>query len=424
MVIALSDNVIIAIDRIILSHYSLGALDAVTLSSQFIEVLQYIIWAVTSMTELFIAKLTSSDQKKEMGKPCWQMIYLSIGIIPIIFLLGQYAGPFLLADKYQALGLPYYDVMIYTVPLIGVITALSGFFVGQGKVKIIFYLSILSNVINIGLDFILIFGIKNFIPAMGPKGAAISALISLSIQAIWLFTIFINKTHRFHYNTMAFRFNAHYFLKSLKIGLPAAFGHTSDMVGWLMIMIILSKLNAETFTLISIGNTLYLMFAFFIDGLFRALSTIVSNHLASKRSNAIARSIRSSIKLLAVAMLIIAIPMLCFPDSMLQLFNLKRNFINWHHELTFNFMFIWLFLALNGLLWLFYAVLTGYQQTKFLMVVNIASMWLIAILPIYLITTYATLNEQHIWPLINLYVLVASIAVIVRYRQIYLKNIN
>jgi Na+-driven multidrug efflux pump len=87
-------------------------------------------------------------------------------------------------------------------------------------------------------------------------------------------------------------------------------------------------------------------------------------------------------------------------------------------------MFIWLFLALNGLLWLFYAVLTGYQQTKFLMVVNIASMWLIAILPIYLITKYAMLNVQYIWPLINLYVLVASIAVIVRYRQIYTQSIS
>lgn len=422
MVIALSDNIIIALDRIILSHYSLAALNSVTLSSQFITVLQYIIWAVTGMTELFIAKLSSFNQKKEMATPCWQMIYLSLSTIPLIFLLAQYTGSFLLKDNYRTLGMPYYQIMIYSVPLIGIITTLSGFFVGQGKMKAIFYLSIFSNLINVCLDFTLIFGVKNIIPAMGPKGAAISGIISLSIQALWLFAIFVNKTHRTQYNTIAFGFNIQYFLKSLRLGLPIAFGHTSDMLGWLVLMLILSNTSTEIFTLISVGSTLYLIFAFFVDGLYRALSTIVSNHIASKRPQAIFNAIGSSIKLLAVALIIIAIPLIFFPNALLQLFNLKHNAASWHSILTLNFVFIWLFLGLNGLLWIFCAALTAYHDTKFLMVINISTLWLITIMPIYLLAKHASPNLQYIWPIINAYVVVASAAVMIRYYQMYTKN--
>ena len=85
IMVSLSENLMIFFDRIILAHYSLVSLNAVTLASQAVEIFQFGLWALVSMSELFVAACYARNQLKEMAKPCWQMIYLSLFSLPIVF---------------------------------------------------------------------------------------------------------------------------------------------------------------------------------------------------------------------------------------------------------------------------------------------------------------------------------------------------
>lgn len=416
MVISFSDNIMIFFDRIILSHYSLTALNATTLASQAVEVFQYAIWAIAGMTEIFVARLYANKKYKVMAIPCWQMIYLALMSLPVVILISHLTGKLILHGIYQTLGLPYYMIMMYSVPLVGIVTALAGFHIGQGKMKLVLYSTMTINIINLVLDFILIFGIHNSIPAMGPAGAALSAVISLFIQAVWLFIIFLNKKNRDQFQTYLWDFNKKYFIKAIKAGLPLATSHISELFGWFVLIKIISGTNIKNFTIISVGSTLYLIFSFLSDGIYRALSTLISHHLGAENHQLlIRRSIILGLALLLTILLITAIPVVFFPNLILHLFNLKGHLLNWQHDLSIGLLFSWIFFMLNGVFWIYGAFFTAKNNTKFIMLVCTFSMWLFTILPVYLIVRFSSLAPELIWPLVDVYMFMSAAAIITRY---------
>jgi MATE family multidrug resistance protein len=367
------------------------------------------------MCEIFVASLYVQNSLKELAKPCWQMVYLSLFTLPLIILLSHYTGTLVLTPTYQSAGLSYYKISLYSIPLIGIITSICGFFVGQGKVKLVLCSTLTINVINLGLDFILIFGISGYIPALGAEGAALSAVISLSIQALWLITIFLNKKHRSIYNTHDMRFNFSYFKKSLRVGAPIALNHACEILGWLIIIRLIAQTGLKNFTLISIGSTIYLVYAFINDGLSRTLGTIISNHLSAKNFLSISKSLNHGTALLLLFIMLLAIPMLIEPNIIIHLFNLKNYAQAWHHDIKISFIFIWLYFLFAGLYWVYASTLIATQHTKFIMIGNLLSIWILSVLPFYILTNYYTLPSFLIWPIMCLYVFISCISIFIYY---------
>lgn len=423
IIVSLSENIMIFFDRIILSHYSLVSLNAATLASQAVEIFQYGLWAITGMCEIFVAGLVAQQALQELAKPCWQMIYLSVFTLPFIIILSHLAGQWVLPTEYQAAGLGYYQVLIFTVPLIGMIAALAGFFVGQGKIKLIVYSTITINLINLVLDFILIFGIKNHVPAMGASGAAISAVISLFIQVTWLFLIYLNKENRLQFNTSHINFSYHYFKKCIKVGWPISASHACEMFAWLLIIKMIATTGIKNFTIISVGSTLYLIYALLNDGLYRSLSTIISHHFGAKNFSAVRITLYKGFGLLFVFLFILAIPVIFFPNSIIHLFNLKHHAASWHHDIKMSLGFIWLYFLLLGMYWIFAALLTAKHRTKFIMLGNILSIWLATTLPFYLIIHFNKLKSEFIWPLMCTYVFIGCLSIFIYYKKKF-KQLN
>lgn len=415
IIISLSENLMIFFDRIILAHYSLFSLNAVTLASQAIEVFQFGIWAIVGMSELFVARSYARNQLTAMATPCWQMIYFSLLCVPVIFVITQYTGKLILPHQFQFAGLGYYTIAMYTVPLFGLITALSAFFVGQGKVKLVVCTTIVINMINLVLDFIFIFGIHGIVPALGGEGAALSAVISLAIQVLWLFLSFMSKYNRTHYHTHIAKFNSGYFAKCIKVGLPVALSHACEMMALVFVIRIVADTNIKNFTIISIGTTLCLVYAVITDGLSRSLGTIVSNHLSAHNLKSISKTLRRGIGLLLAFLFVVAAIMFVEPHLILRLFNLNRFAMHWQHDIKISFIFIWLYFLFSGLYWIYAAVLTANHRTKVIMVTNILCIWLLTALPIYLLAVNNKLTAFLIWPLICGYVVFGFISIYVYY---------
>tara|TARA_R110000868_G_scaffold410505_4_gene698891 strand:- start:140686 stop:142050 length:1365 start_codon:yes stop_codon:yes gene_type:complete len=416
IIVTLSDNIMIFIDRVLLAHYSLTSFNAVTLASQAIEIFQYAMWAIAGLTEMFVAKSHARRDLSKMARPCWQMIYLSVLSLPIMILLSQYSGGLILHGEYQVAAQSYYSLMMYSIPLMGMVAALSGFFIGRGKLKLVLLSTIVINVINLTLDIVLIFGIPHYLSPMGATGAAISALISLSLQVICLFWIFLSRENRKKYHTGHYYFHKQSFINMLKVGSPIAAGHAGEMFGWLVLIKIFANDNPESFTIISIGSTLYLVFAFFIDGLYRALSTIIGHQITAGYLHSLHKTLRNAMIALFAMLMLIAIPFIIKPNIVFSLFNLSKHLDYWHHNLSISLVFIWVYFMLSGIFWVFASLLTAKHDTKFMMAVNTIGMWLLTIAPIYLLVKYATLSTTLIWPIIDIYMLTACVAVIFRYK--------
>lgn len=415
IMISLSENIMIFFDRIILAHYSLESLNAVTLASQAVEIFDYGLWAITSTSEIFVAASYARNQLKRMAIPCWQMIFLSLFMIPVVFIFGNYTGHWILPVAFQAAGLTYYKIVIYGVPLIGIVTAFSAFFVGQGKVKIVLLSTIVVSVINLVLDFVFIFGVGTIIPAMGATGAALSEVISLLIQVIWLFMVYLNKYNRSTYGTHILYFNYKFFSRILKVGVPVSLSHVCELVAWLFIIKMIAKTGMKNFTIISVGSTLYLIYAIIIDGLSRSVSTIISNHISAQNFISISKTLHSGVRFLLSFLMILAVLMLVYPNVIMRMFNLNQYAMHWQHDIKLSFVFILLYFTFSGMYWIYAAVLTATRNTRFIMISNILSIWVLTVLPIYILVQNDLLLAAYIWPIMCAYVLFGFITIYVYY---------
>src|SRR5437016_5655252 len=83
MLTALSGSLMIFVDRLILSHYSTEAMNAVATIGTTCMIFIYGAIGISSIAEVFVGQYNGSKQKSKMGEPAWQMIWFSLMTYPV-----------------------------------------------------------------------------------------------------------------------------------------------------------------------------------------------------------------------------------------------------------------------------------------------------------------------------------------------------
>ncbi len=165
-------------------------------------------------------------------------------IISIVLYAISFAFPYMGQDEsVWKLALPYFYTLVASLlPLIVFFTN-KQFAEGIGNTKKAMYVTISSNIINLILNYLLIFGKFGF-PEMGLLGAGIATLISRIYMAIVFVYIFkYGNTFSDYYSSLKFRFiNSASVKKLFSVGMPIsiqlllevlAFALSGIMAGWL-----------------------------------------------------------------------------------------------------------------------------------------------------------------------------------------------
>ena len=100
---------------------------------------------------------------------------------PLMYLMDQ-------PDEVVALAIPYLDLVAFSLITLIIFQALKQFSEGLSRTKYPMYATILANVINIVLNYLLIFGALGF-PRLGIVGAAIGTLVSRVGMVVFLWLL-------------------------------------------------------------------------------------------------------------------------------------------------------------------------------------------------------------------------------------------
>ena len=164
------------------------------------------------------------------------LFLLFFGLSPFIKYLQQ-------PEEVVRLAVPYVNVLFLSMVPLMVFQAFKQFAEGLSLTKQSMYISIFANLVNVGLNYVLIFGKLGF-PAMGLMGAAWSTLFSRILMAILmggyilLFPKFLKYWHFFRRKNLSW---AHW-SRMFKLGLPislqmifemGAFSFSAVMIGWM-----------------------------------------------------------------------------------------------------------------------------------------------------------------------------------------------
>ncbi len=387
MMSELSIMLMLFVDRLLLAKYSQEAFNAAVSASTLGWAFVFGWLILTNISEVFVAQNNGAKRYDKIGSPVWQMIWLSLASLLFFVPLCLWGGDLFygLSDSYS-LQKKYLHWMLIFGPSFPLYGALTGFFVGRGKVLVITWLSIIANVINASLDVLLIFGVEGWIPPLGVTGAAIATSGSQIFQALVLAAIFLAPANRTRFNTWNYKFNWDLFKKCIRIGGPMALFGTFEILGWAVYYLIMTWAGTSYITIAGICQSLVILFFFFGEGVGKGVSTIAGNFIGAKKSDSIYKTVRSGFKLHLLFFTLLLIGFYFFADDLAAQFvnvpeeSLSPQFLR---SLQVCVYFVLLYLLFEWLRLLYMGVLTAAGDTFFLLIAGATSIWLFLVVPVY-----------------------------------------
>ena len=215
------------VDNIMVGQLGSAELAAVSLGNSFFFVAMSLgIGFSTAITPL-VAEADSENNFKK-GKSAFKhglflCIVLSLLLYGIILLAKPLMYFMKQPEEVVILAMPYLNIIaISLIPLI-VFQGFKQFSDGLSLTKHAMYATIIANILNVGLNYLLIFGTFGF-PKMGIIGAGVGTLVSrvAMIVLIWVLLKNTKKSRAFVTHIKLFVLQSNMLKKIINLGLPSA----------------------------------------------------------------------------------------------------------------------------------------------------------------------------------------------------------
>lgn len=415
-----SVNLMIFMDRFILAKCDVEAMNSVVIADLVFNLFQLGAIEIASISEIFVGQYNGARKYQHIGKIVWQAIWFSLASTLFFVPLALFGGSYLLPAEHLTEGLPFFKCITLFGPMFPFHAALAAFFTGQGRAKLVMMVTLLSNLLNALLDFILIFGVSDWIPALGASGAAMATGIAQTVQVLFLLLVFLQRHYRETYGTGNWRFNRKVFWQIFQVGYLKAALSMTGLVAWSVLSQIVARMSHIHLTVFSIGDSFYTLFAFSFWGIQRGVTTVVANYLGAERDELVRFCLKSAIKIVLVVAILFSAPLFGFSEILVkQFFSHQSTLIN---EELLNYSsqtlwWMWVYFTLDAIAWVISGVLTAANDIKYVVFLNAFSIWVFLVIPNYFCLVYLDSSPVTVWMFCALAASFNVIGFYLRYRS-------
>jgi len=230
------------VDRFMVSRLGTNALAAI-LPAGFVSFLpaSFTIGIMTSVTT-FVSQSLGRGEKKDCSNYCWQAIYMGLAYFAVVMAIMWPTAPWI----FKAMGpdepavvnmeVIYFRIMLYAQVLAVFTWSSSQFFMGIHRPIVTMYAALCGQVVNIVVNYVLIFGKLGF-PAMGIAGAAWGTFIGVAVETGIKMTMFLSGDINSNFkSSQTFNIDVPKMKDLLKVGFPAGFGLMVNVALWGMVL--------------------------------------------------------------------------------------------------------------------------------------------------------------------------------------------
>jgi MATE family multidrug resistance protein len=405
----MSTTLMMFVDRLFLSNYSLEALGAAVNAGTIAWGIVFGFQIFAEMSQVVIAQYRGAGKEDKLSYPVWQMLWI-VAFSGIFFIPMAVFGSkaFFVAGSLQS---EYFMWFILFGPAFGLIGAGSAYFIGRGENHIITITAVVGNIMNLVLDYFMIFGVEGLFAPMGVKGAAIATGIGISVQGALLLILFLRRTN---YKVLPFDFEE---LKPcLRVGISPSISRSVEIIGWGMFFSIMAKAGDVHLIVTSVCHSLLPLFACMGIGLQKAVSTITGNWIGAGKMDQIPKLVQKASIVLSLYMAAVALLLYLFPDLLIQLFQNKKLDVELHELLRTGFMLSVAYLFFGGIRSIVTGVLSAAGDAWFIMILGILSIWLFLLAPVYYFVILNSKSVTFAQSLLLSYGAIGSLIYLTRYR--------
>ena len=400
------------IDRVFLTWYSPQALAAAAPSGMANFTLFSLLIGIASYVNTFVAQYHGAGRPERIGRSVWQGIYFSFFAVLIALLIWPLSDDlfrlFGHAPDVQEMEVVYFRILLVGAPAVVISNAVSGLFSGLGKTWIIFWVNFAATMINIILDYLLIFG-KMGLPRMVIAGAAWATVAAGFFPAIVLVVIMALPRYARRYGTLrSWRFDRALFRRLLHFGTPNGLQVFLEVLAFTIFLVIAGKIGtielAATTLAFNINN---LAFAPML-GMMTAVSALVGQSLGRERPELAEKLTWSALHICGAFYVTLGLCYVVVPQLFLWPF--LRNaqsaeFLEISRVGTNLLRFVAIYSIFDAMNMIFSAAIKGAGDTRFVAMTTIRLSWLVLVLPSLIWWFLLRGSIYGLWVFITLYVI-------------------
>ena len=366
---------------------------------------------------------SDGEGNKEKGRSVFQhgMILMTIlGISVYVMLL--FLKPILYhldqPEEVVVLAIPYFEIVAISMIPLMIFQGLKQFADGLSQTKYAMWATILTNVVNVILNFALIYGLWIF-PRLEIVGAALGTLISRIVMVIFLFIVLLKKEKFSIYmrRLKLVEIKKEIFIKIMNLGFPAALQMLFEVGLFTASVLLAGTLGAFPQAANQIALKLASTTFMIAVGIGVAATIRVGNQKGLGNFMELRRIAFSNFLLVLMVMSVFSIGFILFKDILPWMFTDNLEVIEMASSLL---IIAGLFQLSDGLQAVILGGLRGLQDVKMPSILSFIAYWIIGFPVSYFLGTILEFGTLGIW--IGLLTALTSSAVMLFFRFNYLTN--
>jgi len=410
------------VDRMFLAWYSAEAIAATMPAGILNFTIINLFIGTAGYVGTFVAQYWGANQHRHIGPIVWQGFYIAIiaGIVHLILipLAVPFFGMVGHSPDVQRLEVIYFQIICLGAGPAVAIGAIAGFFSGQGKTKIVMIVSVMGNIINVILNYLLIFGNLGF-PKLGVKGAAIATVIA-NFSAFFVFSLltFTRKNETTYRILSAWRFKISLFGRLLRFGFPNGLQYFVVYMSVTIFILLVGRLGTTPLAATNISFNINMLAFMPMMGFGMAVMILVGQYQGKKRPDISEKCVYSGLHLTYLYMTGIALAYFLIPEFFIWPFEAKADpdsFPAIKETIIILLRFIAVYSIFDTMNIIFASGIKGAGDTRFVMLMTFfLSLFGLAI-PTYVVLNVLNLGLYAAWTVITLYIICLSFAFLARF---------
>lgn len=300
-------------------------------------------------------------------------------------------------------GIPYLSTLFISVIAVGISAAFEGYWGGVGKTKIFMVNIIFVNLLNIFLNYMLIFGNLGA-PALGSLGAGIATAISMFARALILFLVTLWKCRGEGFLTI--KPSSALVMRIYTIGLPENIREALFSLGYIVFYWMVGLIGTVELATMNVLIRVALVLAVFPIALGIASSTLVSKAIGRGDIPDAVQWGWDIAKIGIIWSTLLGLPLFLFPNWFLSLFITDPEAIS---MAVIPLQMTGVSTGITSLIFIFAYTLVSIGDSARVLMVSIGTQWFIFLPAVWIIGPYLNYGLLEIWGTQTAYALIASL---------------
>ena len=361
-----------------------------------------------------------NQNEREKASLFKNSLFINMIVAVILFIILFFSSP-LLAFMQQpedvvALAIPFFDVLIFSIIPVALFFVCKQYTEGLSNTKAAMYISVIGNIINIILNYLLIYGYAG-LPELGYMGSCWATFIARVFMGIgFLVFVFNHKTvNSFAKYYKEVKVNALHFWPLLKDGLASALQFTFEVAAFAIAGLLAGVFGKEQIDAHGIALSLAAFTYMFASGIGSATTIRVGNFYSSNNLDDVKLAIKTSYKSVIVTMGFMALLFICFNTFLPTIFSNDQEIILIASKLLLFAAFFQLF---DGTQVVAIGALRGLDDYTYPTYIAFIGYWIIALPLCYLFAFTFNYKVYGVWLALSIGLGFVSIALYFRIKAL------